>query len=70
MISLYSSRRLFFCSSGMFLGSFTVLGSTNWTYHAVEENNETAVIIESADINRHYAEFIDLRIAEGTPYVP
>jgi phosphatidylserine/phosphatidylglycerophosphate/cardiolipin synthase-like enzyme len=49
---------------------YTVLGSTNWTYHAVEENNETAVIIESADLNTHYAEFIDARIGEGTPYVP
>lgn len=49
---------------------YTVLGSTNWTYHAVEENNETAVIIESAGLNTHYAEFIDARIAEGEPYIP
>ena len=48
---------------------YTVLGSTNWTYHAVEENNETSVIVESADLNDHYAEFIEARIAEGTPYV-
>jgi phosphatidylserine/phosphatidylglycerophosphate/cardiolipin synthase-like enzyme len=49
---------------------YTVLGSTNWTYHAVEENNETAVIIDCEDINAHYAEFIEARIAEGKPYVP
>ncbi len=49
---------------------YSVLGSTNWTYHAVEENNETAVIIESQEINSHYAGFIEARIAEGTPYVP
>jgi hypothetical protein len=49
---------------------YTVVGSTNWTYHAVEENNETAVVIESGDLNAHYAEFIGARIAEGTPYAP
>jgi phosphatidylserine/phosphatidylglycerophosphate/cardiolipin synthase-like enzyme len=49
---------------------YTTVGSTNWTYHAVEENNETAVIVESADINAHYADYIEARIAEGTPYVP
>jgi phosphatidylserine/phosphatidylglycerophosphate/cardiolipin synthase-like enzyme len=49
---------------------YTVLGSTNWTYHAVEENNETAVIIESAEINEHYAEYIDELISEGRPYTP
>ena len=49
---------------------YTVIGSTNWTYHAVEENNETAVIIESRDINEHYAEYIGARIAESRPYAP
>lgn len=49
---------------------YTAIGSTNWTYHAVEENNETAVIIESADINAHYSEYIEARISEGTAYVP
>jgi phosphatidylserine/phosphatidylglycerophosphate/cardiolipin synthase-like enzyme len=39
-------------------GYFTVLGSTNWSQPAVEENNETAVVIDSPEINRHYAEFI------------
>lgn len=49
---------------------YTVLGSTNWTYHAVEENNESAVIIESAEINQHYAEYIDALTAEGKAYTP
>jgi phosphatidylserine/phosphatidylglycerophosphate/cardiolipin synthase-like enzyme len=47
---------------------YTVLGSTNWTYHAVEENNETSVIIDSPDLNRHYAGYIENLIVEGTPY--
>jgi phosphatidylserine/phosphatidylglycerophosphate/cardiolipin synthase-like enzyme len=37
---------------------FTVVGSTNWSLPALEENNETAVVIESREINRHYADFI------------
>jgi phosphatidylserine/phosphatidylglycerophosphate/cardiolipin synthase-like enzyme len=47
---------------------FTVVGSTNWTQPAVEENNETAVVIESPDINVHYAKFIDEIIAAGAPF--
>jgi cardiolipin synthase len=49
---------------------YTVLGSTNWTYHAVEENNESAVIIESGEINQHYAEYIDELISGGKAYTP
>jgi phosphatidylserine/phosphatidylglycerophosphate/cardiolipin synthase-like enzyme len=37
---------------------YTVVGSTNWSLPALEENNETAVVIESQDINGHYADFI------------
>jgi phosphatidylserine/phosphatidylglycerophosphate/cardiolipin synthase-like enzyme len=46
---------------------FTVVGSTNWSQPAVEENNETAVVIDSPEINRHYAEFIARvgRFADG-----
>jgi phosphatidylserine/phosphatidylglycerophosphate/cardiolipin synthase-like enzyme len=49
--------------------SFVVLGSTNWSYYAIEENNETAVIIESPEINAHYAAYIEQIIEEGTPFV-
>jgi phosphatidylserine/phosphatidylglycerophosphate/cardiolipin synthase-like enzyme len=38
---------------------FTVIGSTNWSQPAVEDNNETAVVIESPEINQHYAGFIE-----------
>ncbi len=37
---------------------FVVVGSTNWSYYALEENNETAVVIECRELNEHYAEFI------------
>lgn len=49
---------------------FTVVGSTNWSYHALEENNETAVIIESPEVNAHYAEFIESAIEGGAPFEP
>jgi phosphatidylserine/phosphatidylglycerophosphate/cardiolipin synthase-like enzyme len=47
---------------------FVVLGSTNWSYYAVEENNETAAIIESPELNRHYAAYIEALIEAGAPY--
>jgi phosphatidylserine/phosphatidylglycerophosphate/cardiolipin synthase-like enzyme len=48
--------------------SFVVVGSTNWSYYALEENNETAVIIESPELNAHYAAYIEQIIEEGTPF--
>jgi phosphatidylserine/phosphatidylglycerophosphate/cardiolipin synthase-like enzyme len=42
---------------------FTVVGSTNWSQPALEENNETAAVIEARDINAHYAKLIELAAA-------
>jgi len=42
----------------IFDDSFVVVGSTNWSYYALEENNETAVVIECPELNMHYAAFI------------
>jgi phosphatidylserine/phosphatidylglycerophosphate/cardiolipin synthase-like enzyme len=47
---------------------FVVIGSTNWSYHALEENNETAVIIESPELNAHYADYIKAVIDAGKPF--
>jgi len=49
---------------------FTVVGSTNWSQPAVEENNETAVVIESPEVNKVYAAFIEADEAQGKPYEP
>jgi len=49
---------------------WVVVGSTNWSYHAVEENNETAVIVESRELNSHYASFIEEVIRAGEPVFP
>lgn len=40
-------------------GETTIVGSTNWSYYAVEENNESAVIIESSEITEAYEKYID-----------
>jgi phosphatidylserine/phosphatidylglycerophosphate/cardiolipin synthase-like enzyme len=48
--------------------SFAVVGSTNWSYYALEENNETAVIVESPEINAHYAAYIESVMEEGSPF--
>jgi phosphatidylserine/phosphatidylglycerophosphate/cardiolipin synthase-like enzyme len=49
---------------------FVVVGSTNWSYYALEENNETAVIIESPDLNTHYSAYIEALIEDGEPFRP
>jgi phosphatidylserine/phosphatidylglycerophosphate/cardiolipin synthase-like enzyme len=49
---------------------FVVVGSTNWSYHALEENNETAVIIDSPELNAHYAAYIQAIMDDGKPYEP
>ena len=40
-------------------GLYTVIGSTNWSYSAMEKNKETAVIIKSPDIAGHYQKYFE-----------
>jgi phosphatidylserine/phosphatidylglycerophosphate/cardiolipin synthase-like enzyme len=47
---------------------FVVVGSTNWSYHALEENNESAVIVHSKGLNEHYAAYIQAIIDAGHPF--
>jgi len=47
---------------------YVVVGSTNWSYFAFEESNETSVVIQSPELNRHYAGYIESIIDAGTPY--
>jgi phosphatidylserine/phosphatidylglycerophosphate/cardiolipin synthase-like enzyme len=35
----------------------TVVGSTNWSYYALDQNNETSVLIRSPRVNREYREY-------------
>jgi phosphatidylserine/phosphatidylglycerophosphate/cardiolipin synthase-like enzyme len=47
---------------------YVVVGSTNWSYFAFEESNETSVVIESRELNQHYADYIESIIEAGEPY--
>ena len=35
-------------------GRYTIVGSTNWTFAALARNNETAVVVDSADVAKEY----------------
>lgn len=37
----------------------TILGSTNWSYNALEEGNEVSVLIQSRDVNRQYRTYFE-----------
>ncbi|HVP58361.1 MAG TPA: phospholipase D-like domain-containing protein [bacterium] len=37
---------------------WVVVGSANWTEPGMEENNETSILVESPELNQHYATYI------------
>jgi len=45
----------------------TIVGSTNWSYYALDTNNETSVLIESTEINKSYQDLIAEVLATSTP---
>lgn len=45
----------------------TVVGSTNWSYYALDANNETSVLIHSPEINRIYRDFFADILADSAP---
>ena len=38
-------------------GLYTVIGSTNWSYSAIEKNHETSVIIKSKEVATEYMDY-------------
>jgi len=46
--------------------NLTVVGSTNWSYYALDTNNETSVLIQSSEINESYREFFSEVLANST----
>jgi len=40
-------------------GQLTLLGSTNWTYYALTNNNETSVLIRSKEVARALVEYFN-----------
>jgi cardiolipin synthase len=47
-------------------GIYTVIGSTNWTYHGLEKNNESCALIESAHIARLFTDYF-MRLRSQSP---
>jgi len=45
----------------------TVVGSTNWSYYALDQNNETSVLLRSDDINRDYREYFEEVLSNSSP---
>lgn len=37
--------------------TYTVVGSTNWTYHGLRENNESSVLINSEEVANAFSEY-------------
>jgi len=44
----------------------TVVGSTNWSWYALDQNNETSVLIQSAEVNQVYRGFFSEVLASST----
>jgi cardiolipin synthase len=45
----------------------TVVGSTNWSYYALDQNNETSVLIHSPEINQQYRGYFQEVLTNSTP---
>ncbi len=48
----------------------TVIGSTNWTYNALQQGNEASVLIKSKEITDLYRKYFERRKSEGVRIVP
>jgi len=49
---------------------WSVVGSTNWTFNAVEQGNEVSVIVDSPQVAARLTAFVDKVIGEGRPAQP
>jgi len=47
-------------------GEFTLLGSTNWTYYALTDNNEASVLIRSREVARGLIDYFKRVKATGS----
>jgi phosphatidylserine/phosphatidylglycerophosphate/cardiolipin synthase-like enzyme len=47
-------------------GHLSLLGSTNWTFYALTENNETSVLIRSKEVARSLIDYFNRVKATGT----
>lgn len=37
--------------------NITIIGSTNWTYHALAKNNESSLLIKSAELANYFKDY-------------
>jgi phosphatidylserine/phosphatidylglycerophosphate/cardiolipin synthase-like enzyme len=38
---------------------YVIIGSTNWSYHALEKNNESSVLVDSPELAKYYLRYFD-----------
>jgi phosphatidylserine/phosphatidylglycerophosphate/cardiolipin synthase-like enzyme len=49
-------------------GELTLLGSTNWTYYALTNNNEASVLIRSKEVARELLDYFSRVKTTGSPH--
>jgi phosphatidylserine/phosphatidylglycerophosphate/cardiolipin synthase-like enzyme len=49
-------------------GKLTLLGSTNWTYYALTNNNEASILIRSKEVARELLDYFNRVRATGSPH--
>ena len=51
-------------------GQFTLVGSTNWTYYALTNNHEVAVLVKSKQVAKEMIDYFNRVKSTGTPANP
>lgn len=47
-------------------GQYTLMGSTNWTYHALTNNHEVSVLIRSKDVAKEMIDYFNRVRSSGS----
>ena len=47
-------------------GKLTLVGSTNWTYYALTNNNEASVLIRSKEVAKAFVDYFNQVKAAGS----
>ena len=45
---------------------YSVVGSTNWSYHALEKNNESSILIKSVEVGKSYEKYFSEILEKST----
>ena len=49
-------------------GKLTLLGSTNWTYYALTNNNEASILIRSKEVAKAFVDYFNQVKVAGSPH--